>query len=267
MTKPSILGRGVYLVRRLWRLAPLAGGPIKAAQLIWAIRRSPQDTFSIIYSGRPVRFRATDEQALYEVFTDQEYAFAAHILKGNHQPTVLDIGAHIGTFATWVLSINPHARIVSLEADPETYAIIHENSTLPSNKESFWHVLHGAAGEDDGAMIGFSVDGPSMGHRANPLGRVKVGTISLPSLIAEAVPEGGRIDLMKIDIEGSEESFIRGGSDALRHISNLIIELHPGFCDTTYVRDVLEEHFSIVEQIEGRVSSKPLLFCREPRAE
>ncbi|MCK5244957.1 MAG: hypothetical protein KAJ90_06775, partial [Desulfobacterales bacterium] len=63
-------------------------------------------------------------------------------------------------------------------------------------------------------------------------------------------------------IEGSEEAFLCTSPDALKRVGSLVIELHPQLCDTDCVQLLLEEYFDHIEDIGGRKSTKPLLYCR-----
>jgi predicted RNA methylase len=42
--------------------------------------------------------------------------------------TAIDIGAHIGAWTCQAKRVNPHARIVACEVDPETYSVLEFNA-------------------------------------------------------------------------------------------------------------------------------------------
>ena len=108
----------------------------------------------------------------------------------------------------------------------------------------------------------FDESGPSMSHRIKPLGNVQVNTISLGSLIDSVSTDySSQINLMKVDIEGSEEEFIAGQKMLLLKVDKLIIELHPSLCNASNVRSNLAARYNSVVEIPGRTSSKPLLLC------
>ena len=81
------------------------------------------------------------------------------------------------------------------------------------------------------------------------------------SLLDGLVGASGAVDLMKVDIEGSEEAFLCANPDLLRRVHHLVVELHPYLCDTGRVEEVLRDIYGTVEKMQGRSSSKPLLMC------
>lgn len=101
-----------------------------------------------------------------------------------------------------------------------------------------------------------------MSHRIDAAGSIEVPSLALTGLLNRLAPNGGRIDLMKIDIEGSEEAFLCADPAALDRVDALVVELHPTLCDTARVEALLRERFSTIRVIEARKSSKPLLYCR-----
>jgi hypothetical protein len=102
-----------------------------------------------------------------------------------------------------------------------------------------------------------------MGHRVEARGDVEVRSISLGTLVDMVAGAAGRLDLLKVDIEGSEQALLCANPSILRRIDALVVELHPGLCDTEAVRTLLAEHYRTIREIGGRKSSKPLLLCQD----
>lgn len=247
---------------RLRALTPLAGGLLAAISVLFGIRRDQNSIQLVSYSDIPVKFRGTDEQALYEVLVDEEYAFLVDLLDSTPVPLILDIGAHIGTFAIWLFGVNAKAKVLSVEADPQTYQLTELNCSAFSKKGAEWQVIHGAAGRKDGSVLYLSDDGPSMSHHVGSSGTIEVIGVSFPTLLNKISPSGAAVDLVKIDIEGSEEDFLCASPDVLKRVRALVIELHPHLCDTHRVQLLLEKYFDHIENVGGRKSMKPLLYCR-----
>lgn len=248
-------------VARAHSLASLGGWP-NAIQSLIRMKWKPTAINFVTYKGNLVKYRRQDLQAVLEVLIDREYSFLAGTLMAENSPTVLDVGAHIGTFALWALGVNPRARIVSVEPDPQTCEILEDNQKPKIAKGQKWKVMCVAAGDRDGAKMPFSNQGPSMSHRVDAHGDLEVRSVSLETLLNQFSNGKSRIDLVKVDIEGSEERFLAAKPDLLINVNNLALELHPYLCDTNRLRKLLAKHFTIVESIRGRNSSKPLLFCR-----
>jgi FkbM family methyltransferase len=258
---PLLIQRGINFINRVRWMKPLAGGSAIAVLTLMRIRKDQYAVQSVFYDGTPVRFRGIDEQALHEVLVDREYAFLTNRLSAIPEPTILDIGAHIGTFAIWVLSINSSARILSVEADPKTHGVAELNVATFTERGADWQVIHCAAADEDGKVLHLSDAGPSMSHAIDPHGTVEVHGKSLTCLLDRIAPDGASVDLVKIDIEGSEEAFLCADPDALKRVKSLVIELHPQLCHTKCVQLLLEKQFGYIKKLGGRKSAKPLLYC------
>lgn len=262
----SVLGRLLpkrlsdFCRRAIWMLR-LTSNPWQAFNTIRKIRQD-REGIQVITSGPfSIKFRGMDELALYEVLVLQEYAFLKEYLASCKRPKVLDIGAHIGTFAIWTFSINSQAQVLSIEADPQTCCVARRNVKQLSIQGFHWDVLEKAAGSSDNKLLNFLSTGPSMSHRLNADGDVTVRSISLRSLLDDIDPQCQGVDLMKIDIEGGEEDFLCGAPDALNQVKSIVVELHPQLCDIERVFTVLRSKYPNITEVKNRLSSKPLLYC------
>ena len=192
---------------------------------------------------------------------DDEYAFLCPFIKESESPVIIDVGSHIGLFSFWVLNINPQSRIFGIEASPATFEILKRNVEGNQNANIKWQVINRAAWENS-ECIQFSDTLDSMSHRVSENGSQQVSGITLKEVIEKA-SSNREIDLMKVDIEGAEEAFLMAEPEILKKVKRLVIELHPGLCDTDRVNELLHEAFPIIEKITGRTSSKPLLYCKK----
>jgi FkbM family methyltransferase len=213
------------------------------------------------YGGTGMFFRGVDVMAVKEVLVDREYAFVLPRIKNIVSPVVLDVGAHIGLFPLWLLKQHPHARVRSVEADPRTYDILSRNIALAQASGVQWEALNAAAWGENAGQLRFSAAGPSMSHRVSSDGDIRVEGVTMNSLLDGLAGASGTVDLMKVDIEGSEEAFLCANPDLLKRVHNLVVELHPYLCDTGRVEEVLRRIYGTVEKVQGRSSSKPLLMC------
>ncbi|MGZ9108682.1 MAG: FkbM family methyltransferase [Micavibrio sp.] len=216
------------------------------------------------YGRFSFKFRPIDLSALQEVLIDQEYGFLMPFLQGKSAPVVADIGGHIGLFSGWCLNINPETRILSVEASPGNYDLLSSTVQHATKKGVHWRAVNYAAWRD-GETIRFSDSGDSMSHRVSATGNIVVPGMSLEKIIEETLSgtRQDQVDIMKIDIEGAEEVFLTENPDALNRVNLMVVELHPNLCDTDKIRQVLAGKYPYIEEIQGRKSSKPLLFCRK----
>ena len=206
-------------------------------------------------------FRACDLSAIKEVLVDAEYAFLHPVIEEIESPVVVDVGSHIGLFSFWVLTANPQARIFGIEASPATFKILKLNVEGTQSANIKWQVIN-RAGWKNTETVQFSDKADSMSHKVSKNGSLQISGITLREVV-EAASDNAQIDLMKVDIEGAEEAFLCAEPEALKSINRLVVELHPHLCDTDRVSRLLRETFPIVENIKGRISSKPLLYCKK----
>lgn len=249
--------RSKSLLYRLKWLSPLMGGLFPAAKHLIETQGQPMAFGQVTYNNTKLKFRNCDSSAIKEVLIDEEYKFLSDFIKQHPAPMVIDIGAHIGTFSLWIYKQNPNAKMLLIEANPSTYEILSLNikNALPKSQ---YKILNKAAWRDT-STISFSTTGDSMSNKVLPSGDIKVSGITFPEVMALATKNNESIDLMKIDIEGAEEAFLENGT--LEQVKHLIIELHPDNCDTLAVRKKLKKHYAKIEEVQGRISQKPLLYC------
>jgi FkbM family methyltransferase len=206
------------------------------------------------YSGPP-RFpaRKQDWPVIRKVPVDEECACVNCLFSGQSGLKVLDLGANIGYFALRVFSRFPSAAVVSVEAAQGTFEVLYENRSL--NPARDWIVLnYGVWGDDRPLTI--RRRGLTMAHRViEGVGAESVRGISLASLVQSLGWE--QVDVIKVDIEGGEESVVPAAIDVLRATSALVIEVHTDRIDSKPVMDALRAVFSHAWQVNDRSSSKP----------
>lgn len=199
-------------VRLLTRLAPLLRisfalrGMLVSEPLRFAWNELRKRHGVSIYSLRdaPVkialRHGTPDVMVLDEVFSQHEYEFPQAVLAvlGTRGPElrVVDLGANIGLFGAWVLTRFPKASIVALEADPENVAV-HEAALAANERAQSWRLIGAAAGTRPGTDR-FVSGAFAVSHVA----RDSEESIEIP--VEDVFAHLGEVDLLKIDIEGSE---------------------------------------------------------------
>ena len=231
--------------------------------LLIRIRFVRKGLHQVRYMGYRVLFRTQDEIVLKEVLADDEYVFASGCFGDLAEPRILDLGAHIGTFSLWCLCQMPSARILCVEANPDTFRILKMNAHHWMRTGAQLRVVHAAASGRSGELVAIREGATSsMSSRVDGQGTLVAHSLSFPALIELFVPEGSDVDLAKIDIEGSEEELICSHPEALLRIRTLIVELHPDLCDAGMVRAILERTYPFVVEVGRRTSGKPLLYCR-----
>jgi FkbM family methyltransferase len=132
-----------------------------------------------------------------------------HLVQPDHK--VIDVGAHLGTYSLPAAAIAAH--VLAVEASPANAALL--EVAARSNSFVNLHVLQAAAAAQAGS-VGFVGYGP-YGHRT--LAEEQGGQVEAQrgvEVIAVALDDviqargWGRVDLVKIDIEGSEIEALAG---------------------------------------------------------
>jgi FkbM family methyltransferase len=236
--------------------APVVDGYLNA-YIFFARAKLGVSATEAIYQGIRFRFRSCDLSAIDETLVRGEYNFISPVLAAIEAPLIVDIGMNVGDFSIFSMATNPRSRIVGVEADADTAALARRNS--PQRQEVAWTVLHRAAWKNNDPL--YIETGPlSVSSKISETGRQPVDGIDLRTLLSLLPNEP--VDVMKIDVEGAEEAFLCEQPDLLERVRHLIVEIHPLACDEQRVRNVLRAQFAVVEDVGGRISSKPLLHCR-----
>jgi FkbM family methyltransferase len=192
---------------------------------ICKILGQPLRSFSLL--GHEMHF--TDPGAfqflLGELFIDGSYG-------GSHETpaTILDCGSNIGMSILYFKSLWPDAKIVGVEASPETFALLQKNVRTLSDVS----VLNVAVCDRHGTMSFYPSSPNSLTGSSNA---IRSGG---DAIVVESIPMSdlvdGPIDLLKMDIEGSETAaFTELESSGKMHlIREMFIEYHfhlPGETD------------------------------------
>lgn len=212
---------------------------------------------SASYKGIKFSFRYEDLSAVEETLVRGEYNFLVPTIASAKNPVIVDIGMNIGDFAVMALAHNQNARIIGIEANPETADFARINSQLNPGKK--WDV-HNLAAWKNCETIYLESSEASVSSKIAANGKIAVKATDMRSLWT-LLPEQ-KADIMKIDIEGAEEEFLFSSPEYMHNIDHLVVEIHPLACDETKIRTLLAQYFTTVEDVGGRISSKPLLHCR-----
>jgi FkbM family methyltransferase len=138
-------------------------------------------------------------------------------------PRILDCGANIGLASLYFKKRFPKARITAFEADPEIAAVLRGN--LERNGCSDVEVVEAAVWTNEG-RIDFLREGADSGTILEFASGLAGTQASLPSIRLRRFLEDGPVDLLKLDIEGSEGAVLCDCKDALRTVGALVLDLH-----------------------------------------
>jgi FkbM family methyltransferase len=176
--------------------------------------------------------RIGDLYILYEVMASDAYYIKQDLIAPGTVKTIVDCGANIGLTSLYLASAYPLARVYSVEADPDNYAMLCENTAT----EPRIIPIHACVVATPRETVHFDNEGPAWGRKS---GATQKGT-SVPALTLDellARYEMKCIDLLKMDIEGAEREVLAVGNylDAVHHV---VAELHDEYGFADFSKDV-----------------------------
>jgi FkbM family methyltransferase len=208
---------------------------LRSSQLMWS-GRAPHKfprwlTLCRLYaspSGRILNFdveylRKESLRYLYdEIFAREEYLFESSTPK----PVILDCGANIGMATLFFKWLYPESTIISFEADPTTFAVLQRNiqrnhlQDVTAHNVALWsedgRIPFFVREDEPGALLMSTMAARTVGRE------ISVDARKLSSFI------NGRVDLLKLDVEGAEVKVIYDlvESRKIEAVQQMIIEYH-----------------------------------------
>jgi FkbM family methyltransferase len=174
--------------------------------------------------GQRLRFRDGQSFLLLmdEIFISEIYDVALP-----PAPRIIDCGSNIGASLAYFYSRDPKSRITAFEGDEGNFRYLAANCKINSwtadihclaldrtDGEKTWYTFGDAGTLRSGFRTEFSADAPAMARQ--------VRTVPLSRYI------DGRVDLLKLDIEGAEHAVIQDlvESGKIGSIDRIVMEYH-----------------------------------------
>jgi FkbM family methyltransferase len=157
---------------------------------------------------------------LDEIFSQREYELPGSVdeaLSAEDGLTVVDLGANIGLFGAWVLGRFPDAHIVAFEADPSN-ASIHRRTISANGNAGRWRLVEGFAAASEG-WASFASGFHATSHQGGGETAIKVKAVDVFEYLKN-------VDLLKIDIEGSEWPLLADSRFAEVTAQVVVLEYH-----------------------------------------
>lgn len=172
-----------------------------------------------------LRIPSTDVSAYRQVFLKRQYDFVM-----TPAPAVIvDAGANIGLASIWFANRYPDARIIALEPEQSNFELLRANVApypqIVPVQAALWHRDEEIRLIDPGlGEWGFMAEvQPAAGDLRGDLCHT-VTAVTVDRLMADHGLR--RIDLFKIDIEGSEREVFSDAASWIGCVDALVIELH-----------------------------------------
>lgn len=144
----------------------------------------------------PTIHSSHDMFTVNEVFCREDYAAAAEIR------TVVDVGSNIGISALYFLTRSPATRVRLYEPVPRNVERLRANL---AGYEERWTLREAAVAAAPGRVtFGVEDSGRYGGIGVSTGSTIEVEAVAIDSVLEEALAEADRIDVLKIDTEGTE---------------------------------------------------------------
>ncbi len=231
------------------------------------IDRGFQCAFSLAWtlpSGLKVFVENWPDWAVFcEIFLDRPYEGAVKMVALDRPVTVVDLGCNVGYFSTFVADYllsygQQDFQLICVDGSLANCNELvrrfqQQDPVLLDKLEDRVLVVPGLVGHRDGEAP-FELNFLHTVNRTRPSGDFpKVPYFNLDIAIKPDVT----IDLLKLDVEGSEGDFIDTYEDLLRRTKVLVLEFHSTEVDVLHYRGVLRDYgFVLHEGYEvGNVST------------
>jgi FkbM family methyltransferase len=204
--------------------------------------------------GYPVEWQFRN--LLREIFVEGCYFFQAE----RPDPVIVDCGSNIGISIIFFKALYPEARVIGFEPDPSTFTQLTENVRLNGLASVELHNIALAEMEGNTDFFISAKEQSSLWMSVHQE-RLPGIPITVPTKrLSTFIPD--RVDLMKMDIEGSETGVLGEleASGALVRIEQIHLEYHHHITPT---RDSMSEILAILErngfgyQIQARSPNWP----------
>lgn len=245
------------LVHKLYQVflvsAQLGSGVKSTTQLFfWGSFKAVLDNPSLS-PKKPILIRFRDKSYSYHFRNYSDFGLAYEILIQNSYQLysdfckspkhVVDLGANSGISAIYLNSLFPEATVHCYEPDPHTFSQLQLNTSGISNIFGHQEVVSDKKGHIEFLADPKSNVTSSLIRRNNRQVPISVKTRCLYSVLEKI---GAPIDLLKVDIEGSEEIVFKEFND-FGKIKNLIGELHFDLCNAQLVLEKLQQSYHNIE--------------------
>ena len=175
----------------------------------------------------------TPHIALHGTWEDEVEAALARLVKPRQR--IIEVGANMGYHTVAMAhAIGPGGDLHAIEANPRALELL--RATLTVNGLNEVATVHGVAALDQPGEVEFAVDPEHIGsgHWALPTSGTRTYTTSftVPAVTLDALllDRLGRVDLLRMDAEGSEPQVLRGAAQLIANSPNLriVTEWSPG---------------------------------------
>jgi FkbM family methyltransferase len=164
---------------------------------------------------------------LYELFAEDAYRIGELTAGLRADLVALDIGGQVGCFSTAFAQAAPGATVHAFEASPSTAAFLQRN--VVANGFADRVQVHATALSDHVGTLRFasSTLGSGLNGVTSPEAASNAADVPCVTFAAAIALAGGRVEVVKMDVEGSEYDIVLGSTaQDWATVERIAIEFH-----------------------------------------
>ena len=211
-------------------------------------------TLSTRQLPRPIacRYGSTDFKVFNQIFFQDEYG---PLRVSRDARLIVDCGAYVGYSTLYFLEKYPNAEVIAVEPDSRNYAMLTRNvaqygARVTTINAGVWPHKAGLKlrkGEG-GEWATIACECPE-GEQPD------VNALDIPSILGHRSNQ--RIDLLKLDIEGTERTLFAGNYESwIDRVDTYVIELHGDACRAAFLGALSTGKFDYSESGELTIAHR-----------
>ena len=203
----------------LFRLGPKSTMPLRRHRV----------SLEIAQLRRPItaRLGTSDFMVIHQIFADGEYAPLLDLAPRDLR-CVVDLGSNAGYSVRYWAENFPKCRILAAEPEPGNLAVCRRNIALGGIEDRV--AVSGACVVGTKRVVRFDLAGLEWSFRVARGDTPSCKTVDVPGItvsdIIAALPADAPIDLLKCDIEGSEEEVFKRSASWIARVRLAVVEVH-----------------------------------------
>ena len=209
-----------------------------------AVFQPKQNKMNIVYLPQlinPFAYRDEDLPIVKSILEENEYNLS--FIPDFNPKVIFDLGAHIGTASVYFANTYPNTQIYAVEPEINNFKMLTYNTVFHDNIQRIRAGIWNKQSKLKAVNHGFGLAGFMMEEVDDLIyeGNDIVDSVTIKQLLELANCD--IIDVLKIDIEGSEKELFNGinTDEWLSKVRVLIIELHDRMkygCSTSFFRAI-----------------------------
>lgn len=173
---------------------------------------------------------------------------------------VLDIGAYTGIYGLLAASSNVSVRVDCFEASSRNFERLKRNVALNTFEDRV-RAIHAIVSDVDGeGTLYETYAAPNILSSVHSISKPRGAPVAVRSVSIDRLPEGGEVDLIKIDVEGAEQQVIAGMSELIASRKPVILLEANSLGELTRSWTALPAAYRCFAIEEDRLAIRPLQF-------